>query len=532
MQHQYTTIVDTTRFDLEPRHLHQGWKEIFIGSVIKLIKGKIHTAYGYVKHVTVEPEIPRYVGSHLTGNMSVTTKLTMQVIKPRLDQLVSAYVVDVSALYIQATTESMMISVPLTDENSSTAIGDRIVIKIKEMTYENNKYLVTGDVVDISNVSQSYQVAEQGPIEFYKQEDMINDSPDLDYAATIIRLVERFTPKEMGSGSQTDIAKFYANQYALINSKYGSVLPKRKLNHTWYEFWEVLQTYDFPLEHINGIHLSPELEGAVQALLEHNQKQNPDDDSVHHLFDDGWSELEGTTVPEKTDPTTENISSVTGPAELITASALLDRDFEMIKTCLESQMEGGLMVLRVGGTITRLQHDMIRLLKSLYSDVYIHRPHVMSPTSDQKYLICVNFTASDQFDQIIETLEFLSTNVEQAEKVMVRKSRDVTFDIFNRNVYEKLNGALADVTELLNNKHLLKNKVDRIDRKQHNLNYATSWAKTYKLTPSDVVIDDQPIFTMPSKAPTASGTAKPTRSTRSATKPTRSTKKTIRRIET
>jgi len=142
------------------------------------------------------------------------------------------------------------------------------------------------------------------------------------------------------------------------------------------------------------------------------------------------------------------------------------------------QKKNGHFILKIFDIFSKTTVDIIYLLSSLYSNVYIVKPHTSRLANSEKYIVCKNFNGlSNKLLQSIFT-QFSKINSVSSISTIFDFDLDLYFinkieeynAIFGQQQIENISGTL----NLIN----CKNKNDKIESlKKNNINKCIHWCE-------------------------------------------------------
>lgn len=501
---QYITTTQKSQYNLSPVNFHQDWKSAFKSDVVKQLKGKTHP-FGYVRRVEfVSIGMPYYGGSHLDGDMTVPVTLKLSLIHPRVGQCVTAYVEDVNPVFIQASAEGMMVTLP-PSEDDNIVVGDRIIVKIPDggVSYDAGQYIVSGDIVDLSKINTSFVVPPPSKISIFDEESSTNVSDkELQVSEDIDKMVslrqEKLDDFRASSIHAQQVGRFYTHQYSMVsglNGLFQSVASADdKADSSWFEFWEVLNQLDIVLpDKLNSLHFSNTLKGGIQALTSFRYANNSTSDTHDDLSSIDKSSIG--TIQYNLITIDINLNA---PNESITS----------IGVALALQQINGIMILRFNNYHTRLFHDIVKLLSWVYDTVVLYRPHIMDITDQNLYVICGEYNSNDAD---ISNLSIIAQSTSNVKRFLSGVDITLGYSTYIRNLIEQQNTWITEANELITKQVSLKTSSARISRKKALLSNATSWMSTYQLPADGLELNDQPNLIDPPYKPTRKPERKPAR---------------------
>jgi cap1 methyltransferase len=96
-----------------------------------------------------------------------------------------------------------------------------------------------------------------------------------------------------------------------------------------------------------------------------------------------------------------------------------------IYTALKLQKPGGHFALKVFDVFTETSIHLLFILHIAYKEVYVYKPKTSRPTNSEKYVICKNFTLSDELKvDLLNNLKQLSAAIGKL------KSKYISFRLF------------------------------------------------------------------------------------------------------
>lgn len=127
-----------------------------------------------------------------------------------------------------------------------------------------------------------------------------------------------------------------------------------------------------------------------------------------------------------------------------------------IYAAIELQSQGGHFVLKVFDIFTETSVQLLYLLSLCYEEMYVYKPKTSRPTNSEKYIVCKNFTLTNEVrGNITKALQTLSNILKRGKE---KYSAYQSFTLFN-NIPIKFQETICDT-----NKQLLSKQCEFLGR--------------------------------------------------------------------
>jgi len=317
-----------------------------------------------------------------------------------------------------------------------------------------------------------------------------------------------------------DFMKRYTNPYEFIhtvipNTKL-SVSKMKPLSRSFYKMVEMVNMFrlfnDFDDNPINTFHLAEGPGGFIEAT-QHLRKNSSDKYYGMTLMDDdpnvpGWKKsnhflethknveiergLTGTGDLMEVDNLTYCNEKYKNTMDIITADGGFDFSIDFnqqeilatnlllaqVSFAISMQKVGGHFILKIFDIFTKTTCDIMYLLSSLYTQVYIVKPNTSRLANSEKYIVCKGFKQYPEklINNIIRKYGKLKTSE------FISGILPVRLDYFYLNKIEEYN-AIFGQQQIENITHTLnliscKNKSEKIETlKKNNIQKCTYWCE-------------------------------------------------------
>lgn len=317
-----------------------------------------------------------------------------------------------------------------------------------------------------------------------------------------------------------DFMKRYTNPYEFIhtvipNTKL-SVSKMKPLSRSFYKMVEMVNMFrlfnDFDDNPINTFHLAEGPGGFIEAT-QHLRKNSSDKYYGMTLMDDdpnvpGWKKsnhflethknveiergLTGTGDLMEVDNLTYCNEKYKNTMDIITADGGFDFSIDFnqqeilatnlllaqVSFAISMQKVGGHFILKIFDIFTKTTCDIMYLLSSLYTQVYIVKPNTSRLANSEKYIVCKGFKQYPEklINNIIRKYGKLKTSE------FISGILPVRLDYFYLNKIEEYN-AIFGQQQIENITHTLnliscKNKSEKIEAlKKNNIQKCTYWCE-------------------------------------------------------
>ena len=145
------------------------------------------------------------------------------------------------------------------------------------------------------------------------------------------------------------------------------------------------------------------------------------------------------------------------------------------------QKKGGSFILKIFDIFSQATIDMLYILSSLYTKVYICKPHTSRLANSEKYIVCKDFKLDNTYDLIkhLSTLFIMINNNESIQRFL-----NIEIPYFYINKIEDINAIMGQqqLENIIATLYLLdNNKADKLDTlKKNNIQKCIQWCIKYK----------------------------------------------------
>ena len=323
-----------------------------------------------------------------------------------------------------------------------------------------------------------------------------------------------------------DLVKKVTNKYEYINSSVSvdgtknggsSVCSYKPISRSYFKMIEILNNYSFKFmkyEKIKTFHLAEGPGGFIEAVLKERQNKN----DIYYgmtLMDSNndipkWNKMANIVKENK------NIKLIYGPKndgnlynkynlefieqyyknsmDFITGDGGFDYSVDFNRQeensiilifcemlyALIMQKDGGGFVLKMFDIFHRNTIEILSILSYFYEKVYIYKPLTSREANSEKYIICMNFKATKNYDLIIKKLKH---NFHLMINSKITKILSYDMNSFFLNKIQEINAIygqqqIENILSTINHvRDFQKDKINKI--KQSNIERCKRWCNEH-----------------------------------------------------
>ena len=353
--------------------------------------------------------------------------------------------------------------------------------------------------------------------------EILNGSNDIVISKSLSNYINTMKTQIDNYTVNWDIYKKYTNSYEYIHSiiphTKSSVCKLKPLSRSFYKLVEIYnlldmhENFDTP---IKSFHLAEGPGGFIEAI-QHLRENDADVYYGMTLVDDGnenvpgWkksryflSKHDNVHIEKGADQTgnlfkVENLwhcyNTYKNSMDLITGDGGFDFSLDFNKQevlsiniifcqicyAIAMQKKGGTFILKIFDVFSQVTIDMLYILSTLYTKVYVCKPHTSRLANSEKYIVCKKFKL-DNTAELVNRFSDLFIAINNNESI--QRFLNIEIPCFYTNKIEDVNAVMGQqqLENIIATLYLLdNNKQDKMDTlKKNNIQKCVQWCIKYK----------------------------------------------------